>query len=363
MQPASRTAHADTSLPARIDFVDYAKGLCIVMVVMMHTTLGLGETLGREGFMHTAVAFARPFRMPDFFLISGLFLSRVIDRPWRGYLDAKALHFAYFYALWVLVQFAFKAPAALATGDEATLREFMLAPIEPFGTLWFIYLLPIFFVLGKALRGFHPLVVWLAAALLETAGFHTGWTVIDELAGRWVYFVTGAVAAPAVFALARAVVAHRLVALAALVTWAALNAAAVFTPAPAIGEASLAQAPGLRLALGLVGAGAVVTVSALLANSGRWPWLRVLGERSIVIYLAFFLPMAVGRAVAVRLFPDGDAGWLALGVSAFAIAVPVLLDLVTRGTRLGFLFTRPAWARLDREPRPRVRAQRDPTAA
>jgi len=26
------------------------------------------------------MAFAKPFRMPDFFLISGLFLARVIDR-------------------------------------------------------------------------------------------------------------------------------------------------------------------------------------------------------------------------------------------------------------------------------------------
>jgi hypothetical protein len=34
--------------------------------------------------------------MPDFFLISGLFLVRVIDRDWRTYLDRKAVHLAYF---------------------------------------------------------------------------------------------------------------------------------------------------------------------------------------------------------------------------------------------------------------------------
>ena len=46
----------------------------------MHSTLGVEKAAGREGWMHAAVAFARPFRMPDFFLISGLFLARVIDR-------------------------------------------------------------------------------------------------------------------------------------------------------------------------------------------------------------------------------------------------------------------------------------------
>ena len=60
--------------------------------------------------MHLLVAFAKPFRMPDFFLISGLFLPIVIERDWRTYLDRKVVHFAYFYGLWVTIQFAFKAP-------------------------------------------------------------------------------------------------------------------------------------------------------------------------------------------------------------------------------------------------------------
>src|SRR4051812_28353598 len=80
----------------RVDWVDYAKGICIIMVVMMHSTLGVEAATGREGFMHLAVAFAKPFRMPDFFLISGLFLAQVIDRDWRTYLDRKVVHFAYF---------------------------------------------------------------------------------------------------------------------------------------------------------------------------------------------------------------------------------------------------------------------------
>src|SRR6187455_3433089 len=108
------------SVPAeRVAWVDYAKGICIVMVVMMHSTLGVGNAAGGEGFMHYVVAFAKPFRMPDFFLISGLFLSRVIDRDWRTYLDRKVVHFVYFYVLWVTIQFAFKAPSFAAEAGWA----------------------------------------------------------------------------------------------------------------------------------------------------------------------------------------------------------------------------------------------------
>src|SRR5499425_2321150 len=154
-----------TSSTARVDWVDYAKGICIVMVVMMHSVLGVEQAAGQQGFMHAFVAFAKPFRMPDFFLISGLFLSLVIDRDWRTFLDRKVVHFAYFYVLWVTIQFAVKAPYfAPMNGWAYVGTQYALAFIEPFGTLWFIYLLPIFFVVTKATRRVPPALIWLAAA-------------------------------------------------------------------------------------------------------------------------------------------------------------------------------------------------------
>ena len=150
---------------ARIDWVDYAKGICIIMVVMMHSVLGVELAAGETGFMHAVVAFAKPFRMPDFFLISGLFLPLVIDRDWRTYLDRKVVHFAYFYALWVTIQFGFKAPAFAATGGWPHAGYLYLESfIEPFGTLWFIYLLPIFFVVIKLTRKVPAPVIWGIAA-------------------------------------------------------------------------------------------------------------------------------------------------------------------------------------------------------
>lgn len=53
--------------PTRVAWVDYAKGFCIVMVVMMHSTLGVEAAAGEESWMGALVAFAKPFRMPDFF--------------------------------------------------------------------------------------------------------------------------------------------------------------------------------------------------------------------------------------------------------------------------------------------------------
>src|ERR1700719_3484098 len=186
----------------RIDWVDYAKGICIVMVVMMHSVLGVELPAAQTGFMNPLVAFAKPFRMPDFFLISGLFLSVVIDRDWRIYLDRKVVHFAYFYVLWVTIQFGFKAPAfATEAGWAHVGFEYLEAFIEPFGTLWFIYLLPVFFVVIKLTRNFSPILVWLIAAALEMTHVATGWTVIYDFCARFVYIYSGYLFANHVFAL------------------------------------------------------------------------------------------------------------------------------------------------------------------
>src|SRR5256885_3566188 len=195
----------DANVRGRVDWVDYAKGFCIVFGVMMHSTLGVEQAVGDQGWLHMVVAFAKPFRMPDFFLISGLFLAQVIDRDWRTYLDRKVLHFAYFYLLWTAIQFAIKAPLFVHEhGLLGTIWLYIESFWEPFGTLWFIYLLPIFFVVTKlAHNAAIPQVVVLAAgAALQIATIHTGHTVVDEFAGRFVFFYTGYMFAPRIFALA-----------------------------------------------------------------------------------------------------------------------------------------------------------------
>jgi uncharacterized membrane protein YcfT len=326
---------AGTERPARIDWVDYAKGICIVMVVMMHSVLGVELAAGQTGFMHILVAFAKPFRMPDFFLISGLFLSVVIDRDWRIYLDRKVVHFAYFYVLWVTIQFGFKAPSFAAETSWAHAGYLYLESlIEPFGTLWFIYLLPVFFVVTKATRKMPPLMIWAVAALLEMAHIATGWTVIDEFCARLVYFYSGYLFARHVFALSDRARAHPFLALAGLALWALINGGVVVS--------GFSEWPLVSLISGLAGACAIVTLGTLLARAHWLNFLRFCGEHSIVIYLAFFLPMAVMRTLLLRTGLIADIGTISLIVTVAGVAGSVAIWRVALAVGANFLFERPA---------------------
>lgn len=329
-----RAAAAAPSAPVRVDWVDYAKGICIVMVVMMHSVLGVEAASGQTGFMHWLVMFAKPFRMPDFFLISGLFLSVVIDRDWRTYLDRKVVHFVYFYLLWVTIQFGFKAPSfATETNWHHVGYLYLESFIEPFGTLWFIYLLPIFFVVTKLTRHAPPSAIWIVAAALEMAHVSTGWTVIDEFCARFVYFYSGYWLATYVFALSDRARARPMPALAGLALWALVNGGLVV--------AGVSEWPIVSLALGLAGACAIIVMGTLLARAHWLNFLRYCGEHSIVIYLAFFLPMAASRTLLLRSGLLPDVGAISLIVTVIGVAGALAIWRLALALHANFLFERP----------------------
>ncbi|MEP7453007.1 acyltransferase family protein [Phyllobacterium sp. SB3] len=350
----------------RVDWVDVAKGICIIFVVMMHSVLGVENEAGSQGWMHPVVAFAQPFRMPDFFLISGLFLSVVINRSWTRYIDRKVVHFAYFYVLWLTIQFMFKAPGIVAeSGVSGALSAYLLAFVQPFGTLWFIYLLPVFFVVTRLLKGANVWLVFAAAGLLETLPIHTGWLVIDEFCSRYVYFFAGYAFAPSIFRLAEQLRSRPVVAAGILGVWAIINGWLVFNSATApfsawIPEESYtsgglggwANVPVISLISGFAGALAIVSSSALITVL-PWRWitrpLRWLGAHSIVVYLAFFLPMAVARSILLNTGIVPDIGTISLLTVMSGVIGPVILYGLIQLTGYGhFLFKRPAWAHIDR---------------
>jgi uncharacterized membrane protein YcfT len=334
----------------RIDWVDYAKGICIVMVVMMHSVLGVEAAAGQTGFMHAVVAFAKPFRMPDFFLISGLFLGVVIDRDWRTFLDRKVVHFAYFYLLWVTIQFGFKAPAFAAESSWQHAGYLYLESfIEPFGTLWFIYLLPIFFVVIKATRKMPAPLILGIACVLEAMHIVTGWTVIDEFCARFVYIYSGYLFAAYVFALSNGARARPWAAIAGLSAWALVNAGLV--------ASGVSEWPVISLALGLAGACAIITIGTLLARAHLLNSLRFCGEHSIVIYLAFFLPMAATRTLLLKSGIIADIGTVSLIVTVAGVLGALAIWRVALAARANFLFERPdAFWIAPRKPRATLQA-------
>jgi uncharacterized membrane protein YcfT len=137
------------------------------------------------------------------------------------------------------------------------------------------------------------------------------------------------------------------VAVAALLAWAAFNGFYVMA-----GASDLAF---VSLTLGLLGAAAVVAVSALMAKSDVFAPLRYCGQHSIVVYLAFFLPMAATRTLMIKTGVIADIGTISALVTMAGVVGALAMFWAVRGTPLRFLFERPE--RFWLAPKPRMALQ------
>jgi uncharacterized membrane protein YcfT len=335
----------------RLDWVDMAKGLSILLVVIMYCASSVGKDTGGTGFLHWVMAFAMPFRMPEFFLISGLFLGQVIQRPWRAYADRRVVHYLYFYVLWATIHILFKT--ALLEGDLSGASAALVQAIyEPYGVWWFVYMLALFGLVSKICHNAkipHGVVLAVAAGL-QVASIHTGSYLVDQFAAYFIYFHAGYVFAPWLFRLAAWSQANRGAAGLGLAAWAAVNAVLVFTPGfhldPVHIRMGWAELPVVHLLSAFAGAVAVIVTASLLVSIPWMAWLRWLGAKSLIIYVAFVLPMGIARTLLLKLGIE-EPNLVSLAIMIAAIGSPLVLWRFTQEIGFGrFLFERPRWAHL-----------------
>jgi uncharacterized membrane protein YcfT len=135
-----------------------------------------------------------------------------------------------------------------------------------------------------------------------------------------------------VFALSDRARARPAFAIAGLALWTLINGGLVIT--------GFSEWPLISLALGLAGAGAIIVMGTLLARMHWLNFLRYCGEHSIVIYLAFFLPMAATRTLLLRsgLF---DIGTVSLIVTVAGVVGALGIWRLALVLHANFLFERP----------------------
>ncbi len=336
----------------RLTWIDAAKGISIILVVMMYAGNSVGQETGEISYLRYIIGFATPFRMPEFFLISGLFLSAVIARPWGRFSDRRAVHYLYFYALWMLIHIATKTVLG-SQPPMAALNTVIVSIVQPYGVLWFIYMLAVFSMAAKVLFEFripHLIVIPLAIGL-QMLTIKTGSYALNQFAEYFIYFYLGYVAAPLIFKFVAWFEQRKKLAMVSLVAWAIVNGALVFSPGFELGtyetQMGLGALPGVHFVLAIAGGLAILVAASLLAPLASMQWLNWVGAHSIVIYLSFALPMSIAREGLIKLGIVGNVHVLSSIVFGVAMISPVILYFLIKKTGWGkFLFTRPAWASL-----------------
>ncbi|MEQ9520763.1 MAG: acyltransferase family protein [Parvibaculum sp.] len=328
------TQNVQNQATDRVEWIDYVKGLTIIMVAQMHITLGTMEMTGATHmWLADFVEFARPFRVPLFFIIAGLFVSRSLKWDFSRYVDAKFIHFAYFYAIWSLIQFAVKFAFAGYGNHAIELTDILLLPLEPFSTLWFIHALALFFMVTRLFKDVPPIFLFGGAIIFYAAPIHTGWTTIDEFASRYIFFLAGWHGSKFFFDVAAFAREN--------VTRVIAGSTAAFAMVLFFVEAGIADKPLFGLLAAFGGSIATIALLSVAADRGYLGWLAYVGKRSLYVYLAFFLPGAVVRLGLMKTGFIENADAIAAIATIIAVASPLIAALIIERTPLAFLFTRP----------------------
>lgn len=284
---AQQTADAPRQPKERVAWVDIAKGLSILLVVLLHSTDMLVRKEIASDVWVTFNSALQPIRMPLFFVASGLFAQGLLKMEWAKMLRSRTAHLFYLYFLWtaIFVGAHNLLPQETAHGGYAQFQSIIHGIYIPSSALWFIYGLAIFGVAAKAMKNV-PLVgqFAIAIALNITAQYVTivnfGW---NNLAEYFVYFLVGMHFRSIVVKVAK----HNSTA------WIAVSIAAYAGAGALYGMVNGHGGDGLKILVSSTGLVAGVLIASRLAGTQVGNVFNYVGKNTIGIYLMFDIMIAI----------------------------------------------------------------------
>jgi fucose 4-O-acetylase-like acetyltransferase len=311
----------------RIAWVDRAKGIAILLVVLHHA---IQFSAYEQWASETAISvnwMLQTFRMPLFFAMSGLFFRNAASRSWRWLLVNRVLPFLYLYGVWTaLWNAAFELTPV--EGINFGLRHVPVLFTDPGVGPWYILALAMYFLAAKVLSPLQVLVqLTIVAALaipVATRLISMGWAW-EYITMYSLAFFAGMHGQRLLMALADRTTAMS-VAIAAGI-WAVGTAAAVIGGWP------------MFIPLCAAGIALGVTLAAYLHRARILSWF---GIRTLPIYLLHMpLIAAVYSIPGIRSLPAST--WVGAGVvlCTWIFAVFASIGLWRIGRIVPGLFTAP----------------------
>lgn len=163
----------------RQQWIDITRGLSIVFVIMYHLHggteyLNLIETVPGYHYFSSVVDFLNktlsPIRMELLMLLSGMLVSKGMEKGLDRYYTGKVKSILYPYLIWSLVMLVLMSARGLVSGEKGAhdvIVYFFKIIIGVPSVTWFLYWVFVFFMIQPRLRNLSPMVVLPAVLLLS----------------------------------------------------------------------------------------------------------------------------------------------------------------------------------------------------
>jgi fucose 4-O-acetylase-like acetyltransferase len=160
----------------RVQFIDVARGIAMVLVVLGHAMVGvLAAGLVGHSYRFLIIGIYT-FHMAVFFVISGLLATSTMRRSWPDVLKGAALKIVYPYFLWGgVLSYVHYLMSGFTNSTVETFNPLRLI-YQPPAVMWFLYVLLIAIVFLRLLRDVESKIrIFTGVALLLFGYFIDGW--------------------------------------------------------------------------------------------------------------------------------------------------------------------------------------------
>ncbi|MGY0565538.1 MAG: acyltransferase family protein [Paraglaciecola chathamensis] len=209
--------------PQTVDWIDLAKGICILLVVYHHCvqstyllpTASLGHTESLFINIYEALRVKLvPLRMPLFFMISGFLVYRAATTyNWSNVFYKRIQTIFYVYLLWGAIQFIFlyffqifttleeTQETAIISNYATSFLEYSKLIVIGSSSLWYLYALPIYFVICKLLSK-APFICFGIFLIINLASdyYHLDFPT-SSIARNGIFYAIGCFLGPVIFPL------------------------------------------------------------------------------------------------------------------------------------------------------------------
>jgi fucose 4-O-acetylase-like acetyltransferase len=322
----------------RLLWVDYAKGIAIILVVYRHILIGIERAgLPVDAWLKIANEVVYSFRMPLFFILSGIFISRTIDKyAGAAFVWLKTKTILYPYLVWGVIQISIQIILSNYTNANRGWIDYTYLITNPraIDQLWYLLALfnctLLFFLLKHVfkLKNVHLAVI--AVALYALSEPMAEISLVHDLFYYFIFLVLGHLCRLAFtqenyqqhFKSPTKLLLALPIAFATQWYWLDHQTMHVF----------------LFLPIALIGCYVVYSLSFILADHAWLPGLIHIGKHSLQIYLMHLLVVSMCRMVMVNILHIESVILILLTGWILGIAIPIGVYTVLKRTPFIVLF-------------------------
>ncbi|WP_459878751.1 acyltransferase family protein [Desulfothermus naphthae] len=182
---------------ARIKWVDYAKGITIILVIYHHVIRGLVDSKLPVNifFFNFSNFLISSIEMPLFFMVSGFFVKFSIKRYGSKIIINKLRTLMYPYLIWSWILISLRILMSKYINHKGVVHDYLSIFYLPYDIYWFLYVLflcfLLYFLLNKFISERGQLFFSILFYCIQL--YHNFYFLSDLVMKYFVFFVLGAV--------------------------------------------------------------------------------------------------------------------------------------------------------------------------